>query len=390
MRAFYQKMEAAPPLRPATLIPLFEDLETAWRQTNDPAVRARLSDLKAYLVYITKFRKFDLVRGRNAERNDAYYTALKPLMNYAWRIRHRDVIHYYALARRLCNGLPIQDKLPEYYMTNKYRDPICKTGDALKDAEIDTLFQQALADLKADGDPTVTFSRYFDVVRLPGEDAGASHVHSTPQEKTATSRFRRGLRGYLVASGPQSAKLGIAPTSKPIQLTVYMRKDVILQKELHAKDGEETARFYDVEIDLPRAFEYRVEITGDFELRVPRDTPFMFEASVTHPAWISYSGPHYFYVPKGTKELIVDANPRLSLVIPNEGRRDLSPADRVEGKSHITVRVPTGTDGMVWHTSALTRGAVMLLNTPPLFSFHRDAVFVPREISEAEGLSTKR
>lgn len=389
MRSFYEKLEAAPPLRPATLLPLFGDIQTAWNQTEDEAVHARLTDLKAYLIYVAKFREFDLVRGRNADRNDAYYAALKPLMNYAWRIRHRDTIHYYALARRLCNGLPIQDKRLEFYMANKDRDPIWKTGDNLTDSEIGNLFDQTIAALKADGDPTVSFSRYFDRVKVPGDDAGASHIHATPQGKIATSRFRRGLRGYLGASGPQTAKFGIAPTSKPITMTVYMRSDAIFEQTFRAAENG-AKKFHDVEVKLPRAFEYRVEITGDFELQVPSETPFLFEASVTHPAWISYSGPHYFYVPKGTRELIVDADPRLSLVIPGKGRRDLSPADRVEGKSYIAVPVPAGCDGQIWHTTTLTRGTVMLLNTPPLFSLHRNTVFVPREVSESEGLSTKR
>lgn len=391
MRAFYEKMEAAPPLRPATLLPLFDDLQSAWNKSTDPAVRARLTDLKAYLIYIAKFREFDLVRGRNSDRNDAYYAALKPLMNYAWRIRHRDVIHYYALARRLCNGLPVQDNRLEFYIANKDRDPIWKSGNDLSDAEILSLFNQTVAALKADGDPTVAFSRYFDGVEVPGDDAAPSHIHGAQPDKSfAVSRFRRGLLGYLIASGPQTARFGIAPTSKPTTMKIYMRDDVIFEKTLRAADSGDKVKFHDVEFELPRAFEYRVEITGDFELRVPPETPFVFESSVTRPAWISYSGPHYFYVPRGTRELIVDANPRLSLVIPGKGRRDLSPADRVDGKSYIVVKVPDGADASIWHTTTQTRGQVMLLNTPPLFSFHRNTVFVPREVSESEGLSTKR
>ena len=391
MRAFYHKMEAAPPLRPATLIPLFDDLQSAWNTSTDPAVRARLTDLKAYLVYVAMFREFDLVRGRNSDRNDAYYAALKPLMNYAWRIRHRDVIHYYALARRLCNGLPVQDHRLEFYSANKARAPIWKSGNGLTDAEILTLFDQTVAALKADGDPTVAFSRYFDRVTVPGDDAGPSYIHAKQQDnRFAVSRFRGGLLGYLGASGPQTAKFGISPTSKPITMTVTMRSDVIFEKEFRAGGTDGAAKFHDVEVKLPRAFEYRVEITGDFEISVPPETPFVFESSVVRPAWISYSGPHYFYVPRGTRELIVDANPRLSLMIPGKGRRDLSPADRVDGKSYIVVKVPDGADGSIWQTTTQTRGQVMLLNTPPLFSFHRNTVFVPREVSESEGLSTKR
>ncbi len=388
MRRFYDKMESAPPLRPATLLPLFEDLELAWRQTDDPQVRSRLSDLKAYLIYVAKFREFDLVRGRNPERGDTYYASLQSLMNYAWRVRHRDVIHYYALARRLCNGLPVQDQRLEFYMANKDREPIWKTGDAFSDEQISRLFEKIVADLRADGDPTVTFSRHLDRVKVAGDDAGPGYIHATTQDKSiAVARFRGGLLGYLNAAGPQTAKIGIAPTAKPITMTVMMRDDVILEKQFHVRDGDD--KFHDVEISLPRAFEYRVEMTGDFELRVPRETPFVFESSVLRPAWISYSGPHYFYVPQGTRELIVDANPRLSLMVPGQGRRDVGPADRVPGKSYIAIAVPEGTDGAMWHTTTQTRGQVMLLNTPPLFSLHRSTVFVPREVSESEGLSTQ-
>lgn len=391
MRSFYQKMETAPPLRPSTLLPLFDDLQTAWESTTDVEVRARLTDLKAYLVYIATFREFDLVRSRNGDRNDAYYASLKNLMNYAWRIRHRDMVHYYALARRLCNGLPVQDNRPEFYMSRKDRDPIWKSGDAYSDTEIHALFEKTIAALKADGDPTVAFSRYFDQATVPGEDAGPSRIHAQPSDDSAAiSRFRRGLLGYLVAAGEQSVKFGIAPTSKPVTLKVTMRNDVIFEKTISAAKDDGAELFHNLEIKLPRAFEYQVEISGDFTLRVPPETPFVFESSVTHPSWISYSGPHYFYVPKGTRELIFDASPRLTLVIPGKGRRDFGPADRVQGKSYIVVEVPEGTDGSIWHTSTLTRGRVMLLNTPPLFSMHRKTVFVPREVSESEGLSTKQ
>jgi hypothetical protein len=36
----------------------------------------------------------------------------------------------------------------------------------------------------------------------------------------------------------------------------------------------------------------------------------------------------------------------------------------------------------------MTRGQVSLLNVPPLMSFHRSSLFTPREIAEADGLTT--
>jgi hypothetical protein len=304
---------------------------------------------------------------------------LEPLMNYAWRIRHRDMVHYYALARRLCNGLPVQDGRLEFYLANKDRSPIWQHGEDFTDEEIHALFASTIAALQNDGDPTVRFSRYLDRVAVPGEDAGPSRIHG--DQRPAVARFRRGLLGYLVSPGPLTARLGLAPSSKPVRISIFLREEPIFERELHAASD-----FHELEISLPKAGEYRVEISGDFELRMPPETPFVYEASMMRPAWIDYSGPHYFYVPRGTAEVIVDANPRLSLVVPGHGKRDLTPADRVEGKSHIVVPVPKGADGQLWHTTSLTRGQVSLLNVPPLFSFHRQAMLVPREVAEADGL----
>ena len=190
-------MEAAPRLSPSTLLPLCDDLQAAWSQSDDPRVRARLVDLMAYLVYVAEFRQFDLVRSRSSEHGDPYYDRVRSLMNYAWRIRHRDVIHYYALARRLCNAAPLQDGRPEFSLRYDKGSPVWQHGDLLSDSEVIARFQQSYAAMKADDDPTVHFSRYFDPVKVGGDDAGASHIHSTPQEDVAVSRFRRGLRGYL-------------------------------------------------------------------------------------------------------------------------------------------------------------------------------------------------
>ena len=391
MRRFYEQLAAAPPLRSATLLPLFEGLQAAWASTDDDAVRGRLTDLMAYLVYVAKYREFDLVRSRQPSRDAVYYEALRPLMQYAWRIRHRDMVHYYALARRLCNGLPVKDERLDFYLFNKRQAPVWQQGDDLTDPEIRELFAATTASLRADDDPTVTWSRLLDHVRPSGADAGASAILS--RTGNGVARFRRGLRGYLVPTGKQQVTLGVAPVSRLVEVTVsHPNGDQFFRREFRPQAADDKqpdpVRF---SIELPKANEYRVEITGDFELHVPPETPFVFEASVTHPAWISYSGPHYFYVPRGTQELVVDASPRLSLQIPGAKKRlDVHPADRQAGRQYVVIPVPEGTDGQVWHTTSMTRGRVLLLNVPPLLSFHRDTILVPRELAESEGLTTDR
>jgi hypothetical protein len=277
-------------------------------------------------------------------------------------------------------------------MFNKERPPVWQDGDTQTDEEIFVLFGKTMERLELDKDPTVAFSRYLELVRdnVPGSDAGPSGVANEP--RIAVARFRHSLRGYLVPSKQTTVRFAIAPTSRSVSVTVYLRGDTILyEREFRRADNDEPlgSVLHDFEIELPKANEYRVEFKGDFVLQVPKETPFVFEASVMHPAWIDYSGPHYFYVPRGTGELIVDANPRLSLFVPDEKKRiDVSPADRQKGQQHVVIKVPHETAGRVWHTSNQTRGKISLLNIPPLLSFHRNSLFIPREVAEADGITT--
>lgn len=381
-RALYAKFDAAPQLRSATLLPMFDDLSAALSQTTDDAVRARLVDLAAYLVYASKYRDFELVESRQPQRNDAYYEALRPLMEYAYRIRARDMVHYYALARRLCNGLPLQDGRRDFYLADKEAKAVWMTGGPYSDDAILALFAATRERLRADRDPTVTYSRYLDRVRPPGDDTGPSRILSSDQ--TSVARFRGRLRGYLQSSTKQVVKLGLAATGRQTTVTVYVRGDEPLHRQ-EVKPGPNTdangLTFAEVVFELPKAGEYRFEINGDCALQTPPDVALVFEASPTHPAWIDYSGPHYFYVPRGVKEIYVDAKPKVGLVPPgSKSKIEITQTSRVAGQAYSVVPVPPGADGQVWHTSSDTRGEVMFLNIPPLLSFHRGTILVPREV----------
>ena len=385
MRQLLDKFDESPPLRSATLLPMFRKFGDAWGDADQLSSKGRFIDMMAYLVYVAKFREFDAVRNRRPSRDQQYYDALKPLMQYAWQIRMRDVVHYYALARRLCNGLPVQDKRLDFYMFNKDQTPVWMSGEQLSDDEIVSLFREYYKRLQSDGDPVVTYSRYFEPVRPPGKDAGSSRQFG--QEDDGVATFRTQLTGYLVPTSKQTVRFGVAPTSRSATFTVYLRDETVLFEQTYKKSDE----FQSIEFEVPKANEYRVQIVGGVKLQVPRETPFVFEASVAKPAWIDYSGPNYFYVPKGAKELIVDANPRLSIFMPGQKQRiDVLQASRVEGKDYSIIKVPPEAAGKVWHTSSQTRGQFSLMNIPPLMSFHRDTILVPREVAEADELTTQR
>jgi len=382
MRRLQAAFDESPPLRAPSLLPMFQALEEAWKLADEDAVRGRLIDMMAYLEYVAAFRDFELVRDQRAQRDGIYYEALRPLMEYAWRIQDRDVVHYMGLARRLCNGLPIADKRLDFWIANKDRAPVWKTGEPLTDDEIHARFVKRMELLRSDDTPYVSFSRYLDSVRAPGEDKGAARILN--DDEPGVARFRGSLTGYLVASKQQVVQLGIMPLSRMCTVRVFFRDEVLFEQSLKA-----SKEYTELKIDLPKAFEYRVELTGEHQLRVPKETPFVFEASVNSPAWIDYSGPHYFYVPRGVRELIVDSEPRLSLSVPGQDKRlDVTAAARKPGKDFVIIPVPAGAAGTVWHTSNQTRGRISFLNVPPLLSFHRHTLFVPREVGVADDLPT--
>ena len=383
MRRLQQRFDAAPPLRGATLLPLFRDIQEAYDATDDLAIRRRIVDMMSYAHYLAVFRQFQNIQAAEGERNDAYYDALRPLMQYAWQTRLRGMVHYYALARRLCNGLPKADDRMDFYMFAKDPPPVWKTGEQLSDDKIVALFNEDIKALEADDDPLVVHSRYLEHVTVPGEDAGPSTVLRR-YDDGATRIHRSGVTAYLAARDRTDVTLRILPIDKQVTVTVKRRDDVIHEQVVPLGDEPIDARF-----TLPKAGEHDLHISGSFVIWVDESTPLVYEQSMMRRAQLEYSGPHYFYVPKGTKELIVEPGPRLSLNVPGEAkRRDITPADTEPGKAYAIIPVPEGADGTVWHTSNMTRGKFALLNVPPLLSFHRSTVIVPREVAEADELVT--
>jgi len=384
MKDLHKKFETGGPLLSATLSPLFADLERAVAATDQPPVRARLADVMAYLVYVDAYRAFEAAAAQRPMRDDAYYEALRPLMTYAWQIRSRDVVHYYALARRLCNGLPVQDKRLDFYLARKDAPPVWMTGEPLSDEEIAVRFRERAKALRADTNRHAHFSRSFQTVRPSGPDAGPSRRAAAPEEK-GEAQFRGRLTGYVSGAEGQIIRLGLKPVKRPVTLTVYLRGDETLLK----KSAEAGSQFTDIEITLPKAGEYRFVVEGDAIVRAAPDAPLLYEASASSPAWVDYSGPHYFYVPRGVKQIFVDSSARLSLVVPGrEGRIEVTPATRVAGQDYTAVDVPAGAAGQVWHTDRTTRGRFLFLNIPPLLSLSREKILLPREVAESDGLTT--
>jgi len=386
MKKLQEKFDANLPLRASNLLAMLRDVEAAFAAADTSPARQRIVDMMSYLHYVVAYRDFSLVAEAQPGRNAAYYAALGPLMEYAWRTRLRGMVHYYALARRLCNGLPLQDNRPDFYMFRegklKQGKPVWMKGEQLADHEIVALFRSDLQRLAAEPDPHVSYSRLLEWVTVP-EGADAGPCRTLADKTDGRAHFRRGLRGCLVASGPQEVTLRIEPQTAQCTVIVRSGETPLVEQECRKADG---AR--DMRIALPKAGDYPVSISGDFLLTVPASVPLVIEASAISPAWAEYTGPLYFYVPKGAGELVFDCNPRLVLKVPGENKvREFTTADRVPGKNYISLPIPEKQSGQVWHTMPTTRGTFCLLNVPPILSFRRGQIVVPREVAQGDDLT---
>ncbi len=387
MQTLYSRFESSPPLNPATLTPMFEDLTQALAltKTSDAKIRARIIDMMAYLLYVDTYRRFELVSESQPSRNDAYYQSLKELMNLAWRIKDRDTVHYYALARRLCNSLPLTDKRPEFNLVSENPPTIWKQGEQYTDEQILSLFQACAKSLKEDQTPYTTYSRFFEPIRQLAAPGPASTLHG--EQTQGLTRSRATLTGYICPPGQKTFTLQARALSKPITFKVYIRDQEVLS-ETSIPAGE---AFTDIKFTLPKAGEYRFELLGEGTLSAAPDVPLILEASPAKPAWIDFSGPYSFYVPKGVNQICVDADPRLNFYIPgNPARQEITPANRIPGKNYAVIDVPPGAAGKLWRTDTNTRAKISFLNIPPFLCPSPTQIFLPREVAELDNLTTAR
>ncbi len=385
MQALYARFESSPPLNPATLTPMFDDLRQALALAATPQVRARIIDMMSYILYVDTYRRFELVSESEPTRKDAYYASLKELMNLAWRTKDRDTVHYYALARRLCNSLPLTDKRPEFNLVSQNPPTIWKTGEQYTDDQILALFEATAKSLKEDQTPYTTYSRFFEPIRQLAGPGPASTLHG--DDAQGITRSRGTLTGYIVPAGQAAITLQVQAVTKPVTFKVYLRDQEVLQ-ETTIPAGD---TFTDLKFDLPKAGEYRFELSGEAVLKAAPTLPLILEASPSRPAWIDYSGPHYFYVPKGVTQICVEAEPRLTYFIPgNPARQEITPANRLPGKNYAVINVPPDAAGKLWRTDPNTRAKISFLNIPPFFCPSPQNIFLPREVAELDNLTTAK
>lgn len=358
-----------------------EILKNASEIEKDKNVQARLNDLKAYYHYVILYNDF-----QNSKPGEDAREKFFDLMEYTYRIKTRNMVHSYALARRIANykfprklfeGLPEDQRgkgkrkniIEKWWIFN----PDCewqKNRNEMTDSEIEALFKKDLERFEKYKDEEIEYSKnlvFVSLDKIKGVKKGDSENFS----------FRGRNNFYILA---ENEKIPVEiETTRNSSISLYTIDNKLLEK-LTLKKGEKK----EIKFEVKKGNIYKIVSDGEYKLKFPENTKIVVEASSSSPVWqVSYAGPLYFYVPRGTKKITVYYETRLIITSPDGKVRKYL---KTETPSPVVIKVEKGMDGKLWCINFLTAGKFFFTDIPPYCSFSDKYMLLPEEVIKKDNL----
>jgi hypothetical protein len=376
MKELYRMFSRTDDLSRQNLHVWLSQLDCAFRaaEGESEAVLGRLTDIAAYLHYAVLFRNWELVR--KAGDQEKAYAAAQPMLEFTWQIRDRNMVHAYALQRRLVNAG--DDALKPLREGWRFNDPaaVWKKDGLLDDAAVLALFRQDLAAYPAD-DRIVTFSSKL----VPAE-----------RNEETEEKFAGHLRGqstwHFMAETEEHLKfdLPMVGVKFDYSLEVYDEQNSLVWESsatVSATESRYATKPFQFAIELPEPGLYRMVIKGgeDYAPRAfPEGMKIVLEIGPDSQTALRMFGPAYFLVPAGTKEILAVTNGRVSVREPGgPARTDYGMKDYDSKRECLAIPVGSG-EGHVWTLTNATSGNVQFLNIPPYLATHPNRLLVPKEV----------
>jgi len=350
----------------------FALLENAFKaaRNDGPGVQQRLIDMAAYLHYVRLYHDWECAVA-GGDRDEAY-TVLKPLLEFTWRIRERQMVHSYALQRRLVNaGAKILRPLEAGWRFNE-KDAVWKNPESLTDTELLEIFKADLASTPPDK-RIRTFST--NLKKLDAEGGTPAPV----------GVLRGRSRWHVLVERDEHLAFPLKMTGVryPYILTIHDTngKQVWESKHTVSADERYEQKLFELDVKFPKTGQYIITIQAgeDYRPMFPEGLRVVLEASDAHHPLFRMYGNAYFYVPKGTKRILMKTEGRVALIRPGETLRTDYEVKDEDPKLQCTV-IPVEDDaGEVWTLSSQTAGNAYFLNIPPYIASSPDRLLVPAE-----------
>ncbi len=335
-----------------------------------PDVLRRLEDAKLYLHYVGIMRALDLPQDEQ-ERLDTVFA----LLNFAWRTRHRYVVHSTGIRGRYATYYLGSIEEPENWSWAKHReDAAWCTGEDYTADEVEALFAEDMAHYAVQEFEERTFSDDLVPVGAPPMPGGprARQIFQGARDIIWLSegepiRFRL-LTGYIAHYRDR----------RPTEWQVLGADGDTIAGGKLPLDGE----WHDIEVTVPAAGRYTVHVADfgagwqlDYAPGTHAVMPLLRGVTI-YPLGGS-TGAQYFYVPPGTKRIAYYVRGGAHQVLDGDG--NLVAEIAAQPGNVVTIDVPEGQAGRVWCLANLMWRQLWLFNCPPYVATLAEDIVAPVE-----------
>ncbi|NQU11298.1 DUF4838 domain-containing protein, partial [bacterium] len=378
MRRYYDRFDPGnEPLMSAHLLALgFRDVaEASELAKNRPDVQARLDQIKQYLRYVQLRWTIDHTKDK-ARREELTLAAL----THAYRTRYSYMNHWEAIRQSWTRKAAKEFEEPTWSFQDQTKPKPWAVDTPYTPAETEQAFQEGLAEFQPEPVTERDFSEHLVPVRFEGSAAVPTH-----------HRFQGGQKYALYSRAGEPLEVDVTTGT-----IAWYRDRADARYTVAGADGTEIAaarlsldgEVHHLAINVPAAglywFEFNDSAAG-WGIQATADRPCAWllrrGRRLGHQGWMQ---PAYFYVPKGTKAIQYYWEGGPHRVHGPDGKI----LQKVETSGEfVSIPVPEGADGRPWHFTRICPGQLWFFNVPNYLSGSPDALLIPREIAEADGLT---
>lgn len=399
-RYFERVNQAAKPLPGRSLLLLCaNDLEEATKLAKgQPAVLARVQDLKEFLIYnylVQKIRMADplgmgqpdqpaLAKGETVENLDEQKKLTIDLLAWSYRTRANGMTQW-AMTRSIV-GRPASERYndPSLFWRNTTDNP-WRNREPVTADEVETRLKEMKADL---GEvPTIEEVKFSDDLVLV--KSGRQGEANSGKATFINSGADRSTYYALVSEKGEPIKLQVSKKGNPEAERPEARYTLQNSEGKEVLSGRFDNGDHELELRVPGPgiYTFTCNARDGWDITVPQaPTSALLVKRGERFMVSSLDAPLYFYVPKGTKEISMYPGDSGAMVVRDP--LDKIVYDKTSSGGYVTIPVETGMDGKVW---SLGKNQIRLnyfwfFNVPTVLSMNPEWILVPKEVAEKDGL----
>ncbi|HOK80974.1 MAG TPA: DUF4838 domain-containing protein [bacterium] len=314
---------------------LFRCLAEARNKVTDPDVIARIDELTIYVGYLERFYRWQ-------EQS----IQIDELMKYLWKASN---------STKIFEADWIWRYLPERYRIKLPEDiGLWKEQGKFSHQEIEEMNRKGVIENPVIDIKPVKFS-----------------TNLVPAGSEKRDKFRAGYRCSSILYIYAEDAIPEITLSPDTQWFLYDGKGKLIEQ------GKTPAGDTPVEIKFNTKGKglYRFESKGKLDWKP--GAKIAMDVSNSYPVATNRS--HYFFVPPGTKKVLLYATSIKQEIYDSDDRILYRYEDKPNVSGYIVVDVPEGQDGKIWKIRGVYVGNIEFLNVPPYIALSPDELLVPVE-----------